>query len=169
MKHYFSFYHLKKLSRFVTTYQNVGHIPEPRALMIGKYHTLYSNLADDKGREPTIDELADSMNVSQKEIQRLQSELRGDLSIEYKEGDSDEPSGFYQFTNQSYDPKLKQAIDFVYYDADPQEKKILEWTLGLNGQPQKQHKEIASALKLTDAELKKKREDLAKKIKELIF
>ncbi len=31
---------LKKLSRFVTNYQNVGHIPEPRALMIGKYNVI---------------------------------------------------------------------------------------------------------------------------------
>lgn len=161
--------HLKKLSRFVTTYQNVGHIPEPRALMIGKYHTIYSNIESDKGREPSVSELADSMNVSQKEIERLQSELRGDLSIEYTDSDSDEAKGFYEYTQQTFDPKLKQSIDFVYFDADPTDKRILEWTLGLNGQIQKQHKDIAVALKLTDLELKKRRETLAKKIKELSF
>lgn len=161
--------HLKKLSRFVTTYQNVGHIPEPRALMIGKYHTIYSNLESDKGREPTSEELADAMNVSVKEIERLKSELRGDLSIEYVNADTDEAKGFYEYTQQTFDPKLKQAIDFVYFDAEPNDKRILEWTLGLNGNLQRQHKDIAMALNLTDLELKKRRELLAKKIKELSF
>ncbi|MBC8409958.1 MAG: hypothetical protein H8E12_14735 [Rhodobacteraceae bacterium] len=53
--------YLKKLQRFVMNYQNVGHIPEPRAMAIGKYTTVYENIETEKGREPTITELADAM------------------------------------------------------------------------------------------------------------
>tara|TARA_Y100000310_G_scaffold61181_1_gene56482 strand:+ start:1434 stop:1679 length:246 start_codon:yes stop_codon:yes gene_type:complete len=53
--------YLKKLQRFVISYQNVAHIPEPRAIGIGKYHTIFDNLESEKGREPTISELADAM------------------------------------------------------------------------------------------------------------
>ncbi|MBC8436695.1 hypothetical protein H8D85_00060 [bacterium] len=54
--------YLKKLQRFVMSYQNVGHIPEPRAMAIGKYHTVYENIESEKGREPTIVELSDAMH-----------------------------------------------------------------------------------------------------------
>jgi len=53
--------YLKKIQRYVIKYQNVAHIPEPRAMRIGLYHTMYDNLESEKGREPTIPELADAM------------------------------------------------------------------------------------------------------------
>lgn len=53
--------YLKKLQRFVISYQNVAHIPEPRAIGIGKYQTIFENIEAEKGREPTITELADAM------------------------------------------------------------------------------------------------------------
>jgi len=159
---------LKKISRFVTNYQNVGHIPEPRALLIGKYHTIYSNLHEDKGREPTATELADAMNVPVAEIDRLQSELRKDLSTSIIEDDEDE-TGFFQYLAPTgQDPHRDEAIEFVYYDADPVDKKIMEKTLGLYGNQQMTAKDIALSLKLTDAELKKRKEYIAKQISELI-
>lgn len=159
---------LKKLSRFVTNYQNIGHIPEPRALMIGKYNTIFSNLYADKGREPTTQELADAMQVSMAEIERLQSELRKDLSTSVIEEDDDE-TGFYKYIQQTtQDPKQKEAIEFVYFDSDPVDKKILEWTLGVYGNQTLPAKEIARKLGLTDFQLKQRKEKLAKEISELI-
>lgn len=158
--------YLQKLSRFVTNYQNVGHIPEPRALLIGKYKTVYANLEADKGRAPTAYELADAMDISIEEIDRLQTELRNDLSTSIT-AENDE-TGFYEFVAPlSYDPKIKEAIDFVYFDADPIDKKILEYTLGLYGNPKKKGKEIAASLKISEMELKKRKTALAKQIKEL--
>lgn len=158
---------LKKLSRFVTEYQNVGHIPEPRAFMIGRYNTVKENLKDAFGREPTMDELADALSIPISEISRLQLELRNDLSTSIIEEDED-GGGFYQYSNITEDPKIKEAVDFVYFDADPIDKKILEYTLGLHNVQKKLNKDIAVELRLTDSELKKKKENLAKSIKELI-
>lgn len=117
---------LKKLSRFVMNYQNIGHIPEPRVLMIGKYNTIYDNLEADLGREPTIVELADAMQVNVTEIERLQIELRKDLSMTTP-GEDDE-GGFYFYAQPAItDPAKKQAVEFVYYDSDPINKKIIEY------------------------------------------
>lgn len=117
---------LKKLSRFVMNYQNIGHIPEPRVLMIGKYNTIFDNLEADLGREPTVAELADAMQVNPAEIERLQTELRKDLSMTTP-GDDDE-GGFYFYAQPStVEPEKKQAIEFIYYDADPINKKIIEY------------------------------------------
>lgn len=159
---------LKKLNRYVTNYQNVGHIPEPRALMIGKYNIIYANLEAEKGREPTVEELSDAMQVSIAEIDRLQSELRKDLLIDVIEEDEDSV-GFYEYISpQAENPRLKDAIEFTYFDADPVDKKILEYTLGLHGTPRRKAKEISMLLKLSENDLKKRKLDLAQKIKELL-
>jgi len=158
--------YLKKLSRFVTNYQNVGHIPEPRALIIGKYNTIYSNLEADKGREPTVTELSDAMLIPPAEIDRLQSELRADLSLTIEEDEDD--VGFYAFTREEEtDPKLRQAIETVYFEADPVDKKILEYHFGLYGTTKLKSKEIAMKLNLRDADLKNRKNALAVQIGEL--
>jgi len=159
--------YLKKLSRFVTNYQNVGHIPEPRALIIGKYNTIYSNLESDKGREPTVSELSDSMQVPPAEIERLQTELRADLSLTIDEDEDD--AGFYAFTREEEsDPKVKQAIETVYFESDPVDKKILEYHFGLYGTPKLKSKDIANRLNLRDADLKSRKNKLGEEINGLI-
>jgi len=161
--------YLKKMSRFVTNYQNVGHIPEPRALMIGKYQTAFDNLGADKGREPTIDELADHLQINPIEVERLQIELRKDLAIKVEEADDESLGGFYFHSNSfGEDPKLKQAIEFVYYDANSVDKKILEYTFKLNNKPTLTDKAIELKLRLSTFELKKRKTRLAKEIKELL-
>lgn len=159
--------YLKKLSRFVTDYQNVGHIPEPRALMIGKYNTIYSNLEADKGREPTVVELSDAMQVSIAEIERLQSELRKDLSLSIEESDDDEEGGFYAFNRPEEDYRQKEAIEAVYFEADPVDKKIMEYTLGLYGAPKLKANQVAKKLKLGDVDLKNRRTAIAMEISQL--
>jgi len=53
--------YLKKIQRYVIKHQNVAQIPEPRAIALGRYLTIYENLESEKGREPTVTELADEM------------------------------------------------------------------------------------------------------------
>jgi len=160
--------YLKKLSRSVMNYQNVGHIPENRTLIIGKYNTVYDNLEDKKGRPPTVVELSDSMNVSIGEIERLQLEQRKDLSMSELQ-DSDDAGGFYFYArNEDVDPVLKQAIQFVYFDADPVDKKIMEHTFGLSGMPRMTAKNLRSKLGLKAGDMKRRQNNIAKEIKGLI-
>ena len=158
---------LKKLSRFVMNYQNIGHIPEPRILMIGKYNTIFDNLQADLGRDPTVVELADAMQVSIAEIERLQLELRKDLSMTVQE--DDEEGGFYFYQpNADLDQKTKQIIEFVYYDATPTDKKIMEYMFGMAGVQKLTSKEIGMRLNLSPNQLKKHQLQIAQEIKQLI-
>ena len=159
---------LKKLSRFVMNYQNIGHIPEPRILMIGKYQQIYDNLESDMGREPTVVELSDALQVSVAEIERLQIELRKDLSMTRQE---DEDEGGFYFHAEDKDiaqPELHEAIEFVYYDADPVDKKIMEYSFGMGGVGRIPAKEIASKLRLSPNSLKKRQITIAAQVKELV-
>jgi RNA polymerase primary sigma factor len=159
---------LKKLSRFVTDYQNIGHIPEPRALMIGQYNAVKSNLMDEKGREPTTQELADEMNLDIREVDRLQSELRKDLYMSNMAEDEDE-IGFFEFVNPAEQTSAYQeALEFVYFDATPQEKRIIEAYTGLYGKPKKKTKDLLIELNMTESQLSLIRKKIAQDIKELL-
>ena len=158
---------LKKLSRFVTNYQNIGHIPEPRALMIGKYQSIFDNLEAEKGREPTQAELADSLHVSMAEVERLQTELRKDLSMTVDE--DTESGGFYFYSSSAQtDPKLLQALEFVYFDADPLDKKILEYTFGIGNTQKLSAGQIEIKLKISGSELRQRKARLGAEIKNLV-
>ena len=158
---------LKKLSRFVTNYQNIGHIPESRVFLIGKYNAIFENLTADLGREPTVFEIADAMSIPPVEVERLQTELRKDLILEIP--GEDDNKGFFMYARpEEEDPRFRQAREFVYFDADSIDKKILEYTFGLGGAPKLKFNEIVKKLKISDSNLKKRKKELAKKINELI-
>jgi len=159
--------YLQKLSRFTTTYQNVGHIPEPRALMLGKYETLFSNLNEELGREPTVMELSERLEVSPREIERVQLERRADLHMELAKVDEDGGSFSYYIAPDTEDSIVKEAVQFVYFDADPINKKILEYTFGLGGVKKETAQNIKLKLGLSEGELRKRKEDLATQIKEI--
>lgn len=160
----------KKLYRFVSNYQNIGKIPEPRALLIGRYNTIYDNLNSDKGREPTVVELADSMNLPAIEIERLQIELRSDLGMPDAGEGGEEGDSFFDLTQHTEeDFQKKQAIEIIYYESDNTDKKVLEYIFGMGGvTPLDSDKEIAFKLNLTPSALKKRKEKLAVKIRGLV-
>jgi len=81
----------------------------------------------------------------------------------------EDAGGFYMYVRpDETDPRLQQALEFVYFDADPVDKKILEYTFGVGGTPIKKFNEIAKELELSDSSLKRRKRKLAKEIKELL-
>lgn len=159
---------LRKLSRFSTTYQNAGHIPEPRVLLMGKYNAIYANLEDEKGREPTIQELSDAMQIPPAEVNRLQKEIRNDLQMELP-SDEDE-SGFHIYvTPDMEDPGAREAVEFAYFDTDNTNKKIMEYLIpGIGSNQKLTHSEIKRKLGLTENELRSRREEISNLIQELL-
>ena len=157
--------HLKHLQRYVLEYQNIGKIPEHRGLAIGKYQTVFDNLKEDLGREPTDMELADNLGWSTMEIGRMQSELRKDLMMNTL-GDEEDLTDFFDFSFNNDSGVDKEALQYVYFDADYQGKKILERFFGMHGHQQKNVSEIAQELGISEYYVRTKAKELAKEIKE---
>ena len=151
--------HLKHLQRYVLTYQNIGKIPEHRGIAISKFKNIKANLMEDYDREPTIVELADALQWSVAEVERMQIELRRDLNITSKKEDDTE-SGFFDYTFAKTDP-LKEAVEFVYFDSPAENKKILEYTFGIGGTEILAPKEIAKKLFKTEFYIKQNLKKLA--------
>ena len=150
---------LKHLHRFVIDYQNVGKIPENRGIAISKFKNMKAHLEDELGRPATVIELSERLNWSPAEVGRMQQELRQDLNI--VTGAPEE--GFFDYSITGADPK-RDIVEFVYYESDPEQKKILEYSFGLGGNPQLTVADMATRLNKTEAQIRNMRKELAAKI-----
>lgn len=151
---------LKHLTRYVLEYQNVGKIPENRGIAISKFKNVKSNLTEELGREPNITELADKLQWSLNETQRMQKELRQDLNIvQGKE------EGFFD-TSYNTSDQDRDLVEFVYYSSSPDEKKVLEYWFGMGGAPKLSVDDMAIKMNKTSAEIRNISKELARRIQE---
>jgi RNA polymerase primary sigma factor len=152
--------HLKHLQRFVINYQNVGRIPENRALQITRFQSVKRNLIEDLGREPTTVELADTLKWNIREVERMENELRSDLSLV-----SGKDENYFEDTLFNTD-ESEEALEFVYYDEDNQGKLLIEYIFGKGGKPAigLSYPELSKKTGLTEFSLRKKVKEIAKKI-----
>ena len=154
--------YLKHLQRYVLNYQNIGKIPEHRALAITRFKNVRSNLEEQLGREPTTVELADALQWSGAEVERMQTELRQDLVITQGKEES-----FFDYTRPEDDGGLKDAVQFVYYSVDPEKQKVLEYTFGLGGNPKLNVKDMAGRMGKSENYIRRLRKELALKINDI--
>ena len=113
----------QKAKRLNYMYQNLGHIPEPRAQQIGLYQSEYQNLHDSLGREPSAAELADRLNWNIRDVGHIQKELRKDLAMD--QGTEEAP--FFESARE------EELLHNLYYDLSSEEKVVYEYVFGKFG------------------------------------
>jgi DNA-directed RNA polymerase specialized sigma subunit len=133
---------LQGLKRIAREQSSPIHVPERILFDRANLDQYTQELTDELGREPTDQELSDRTGFSSRRISKVRS---------YK-------PGVAEGRLEQIDPSLAQAVGFtdqsaqdawvaiVYDDLPPIDKKILEWTIGMNGHPVLSNLEIAKAL-----------------------
>ena len=114
-----------KVKRLNYEYQNLGNMPEPRSVMVGRYQNEFENLKANFGREPSSAEMADHMMIPLKQIVNMQKELRKDLAME---AGTDEVA-------YSEGTKEEEFLNYLYYELGPEEKVVYEYITGHMGKP----------------------------------
>jgi len=156
--------HLKHLQRFVLQYQNVGKIPEHRGIVISRYQNIKDNLEQDLNRPPTTLELADALSWSPAEVERMETELRQDLTIGTGREDS---SSFFDASFNKKDGS-HELVEFIYYSPSTNgvKKKLMEYSLGIGGTPRLSTNEIALKLKMPESQVRKLNGELAQEVRD---
>lgn len=146
---------MMKGRRFVTTYSNVGRIPESRAYKVGEFINIKSDLTDRFGREPTAHELADKLKWPVKQVTSMQQEVRREVPTSVLAADSvaDKPS------------REAEVIRLIQYELSPEEQLVLEYTYGLNGKPNLRPGDIASKMKMPPSKVSRMKLGIATKMK----
>lgn len=135
---------LKRVSRQQT---QILPIPERVSMDQGFVERARLELSEELGRDPTQVELADRTGLSVKRINYV-NKFRypvAEGSI-LGEATDDEGGGFMPAVDQG---PTSTWHEFVYSDLDDTNQKIMEWTLGMHGQPVLSNQAIARKLRIT--------------------
>lgn len=133
---------LKGLSRIVYTHNNPARLPEHQILKLNTYLGAANALEEELGREPTTQELAESLAWSNNEVARYAGQLRSGYSTSQPQ-----PPGF-----EKYDAE-KVFVDFIYNDLVDQDKIVFEHTTGYGGKPILSAKDLIKKTKMTQGQI----------------
>lgn len=157
--------HMQGLRRLSRQQQQVLRVPERVSLDQTYLMKAEVELSDQLGRDPSTLELADYTGISPKRITKVRSyrppiaegSLMAMMSPEGGEGSM--PSVEHG--------NLDVVMRAVYEDLDPINQKIIEWTLGLNGQKQLSNQLIASKLRLTPGAVSQRKAQIQARLDEM--
>lgn len=140
--------HLQGLRRLQRSSTQVLKVPERVALDRNRLLEAEDELQDQLGREPSVAELADFTRLSPRRIKYVRG-FRSPVSesqFQARIGASGEMEGYQPAVKFDYSTAWQ---DLVYTDLNPVNQRIMEWTLGLHGQPQLSNQEIARRLRIS--------------------
>lgn len=148
---------LQKVHRVAISTQMSGKIPESRNLKRAVFTTVKTNLADQRGYEPSATEMADELGWSVKEVGRMNNELAGEVSASKAAFD------FYG-NSVTKEHKDKALVDYMYHELHGPEKVVFEHTFGYAGKPVLNNKEIAKRIKTNEMAVHRMKKKMSQKI-----
>jgi DNA-directed RNA polymerase specialized sigma subunit len=133
------------LNRYVRDHADIAHIPDNRSVHISKFRDTVISLTDQLGREPTSNEISDSMGFNLKQVTRLQKELKKDLLAE---------EGLESFLPTAQVDIIEDRARSMMMDMPAKEQLILEHQLGLYGKAKLTPNQIAKKLNIPLAKVR---------------
>lgn len=134
-------WNLKKSRAFVIKYQNMGRIPDHRALEITRFKEAKQDLTEQLGHPPDARSLSERLGWSLKEVGRMQHEDRADWIA----SKSPEPDKLADL-DSSYE---RSVLRYIYQDLTPEERTVYEYSLGLYGKPKVSATEISKLMNIS--------------------
>lgn len=129
---------LKRANRQQTTILKV-----PERVSLDRYHlsNAEAELANELGREPTDDEMADRTGFSPRRMARVRSYVPG-----IAEGTTEQVLDGNQVGVQASGSTVNHWHEMVYDELDPYHKKVMELAIGRHGRPVLSNQDIAARL-----------------------
>lgn len=159
---------LQSMRRYERQRQQVLRVPEQVSLSRQHLMRASADLEDTYGREPTDEELSDYTGIAPRRLQKIRAAVLPASEGMFADNSGDEESSSYD--PATYQPgasgrRMQHAMhQVVYADLNPINQKIFEWTLGWNGQPRLENREIARRLNLSPGAISQRKA----KIQELL-
>lgn len=147
--------HLDKGRRWIAENQNIGRIPENRIYKIREYNTAKEELMDSLGREPTIKELAKSLEWSEAEVDRMDSEQRTDLITQ---GFEDDPFALVP-------SRTEEVLRLFKYEVTGEQREVYEYLTGYGKPKLTSTGEIAKKMGIQDYQVSRIKSQIEKKLR----
>lgn len=154
---------LRQLTRDIRKSGNDLSVAEGIQLDGYRLFQAENEFQDEHGREPTLTELADMTHLSPRRIKNIRQKLKAvvmDAAATSENGDQLAATMETDFT--------KDALDYIYHEADTTDKKLLEYMTGYGGEDILDNKAIMAKLKLTPVQLSRRKARLALKVNNIV-
>jgi len=133
---------LMKLSRVAYSRQSSLTVPEHQRITYNQIVNLRSRLENDLGRPPTMEHLADHMQMSIPKIQKIIANVERKELMESGEGPV-----FQQHTDEN------DIIELAYHDFTPLQKQVFDFRTGFHGGKPQKNNEVIKQLGITQGQL----------------
>jgi RNA polymerase primary sigma factor len=145
---------LQGLKRVSRQQQTAIRVPERLALERQRIDRARADLLDWYGRDPSLDELADETGLSSRRIEYIRK-FGGEMAegTAMTQRHAEDTPYMPSVVEQGSDP----WVDIVYSSLSPPQQKILEWTLGMHGEPVLTNQQIAKRLGVTPGAISQRR------------
>ncbi len=154
---------LRQLTRDIRKSGNDLSVAEGIQLDGYRLYQAENEFQDEHGREPTLTELADITHLSTRRIRNIRKKLKAVIM----DGAATSESGDSLVSTVETDFS-KDAMDYVYHEADTTDKKLLEYMTGYGGEDILDNKTIMQKLKLTPVQLSRRKARLALRINRIV-
>jgi len=161
----FVFNELKRLQRLGPKQQHAIPMPEQAAFDLKSIQRVEHDLSYKLGREPNHDELADATGLASRRIQAIKKRY-GMPTLTEQSFATDE--GFIEVPGQRSGSDESQELwtEAVYYEMDPVDKKIFDWSTGLHGQSKISKTNMAAKLGISIPAITQRAQRISKKLTE---
>ncbi len=149
---------LQRMSRLAYANQNVARLPENKMLWFHSYHKAHARLADELGRPPTTDELADELGWSIPKVEEFRTSIGRRELLESGGAEESGSAGLYEADKQEH------LVDFIHHDLPPQQKAIFEHLTGYGGAETLSNQQIQKKLGLTQGQYSYLKEKLVTRV-----
>lgn len=144
---------MRKATRYLIRHQNIGVVPEVRALKARDFLEGRAQVAERLGREPNQLELSQHLKWSPAEVRRMEREMRQSSPTAQWE---DEPTGLRP-------SREAEVIQMIQYELSGEERLVYEYLFGI-GKPQMQPGQIATRLVWTPSKVTRIKNKILAKI-----
>lgn len=154
---------LRQLTRDIRKSSNDLSVAEGIQLDGYRLFQAENEFQDENGREPTLTELADITHLSPRRIKNIRKKLKAvvmDAAATSEAGDALAATIETDYT--------KDALDYVYHEADTTDKKLIEYMTGYGGEDVLDNKAIMAKLKLTPVQLSRRKARLSIRINNIV-
>lgn len=151
---------LQPLARERRALSSPTRLPERSQLDMWKIDRAEAEFADEHGRDPDIDELADRTGLSVRRIHKVRASKFSAPQEFTAEFESVTPEG------ESPD-RQAEAMEYLYASASPIDKKILQYQLGYGGKPILGVRELAGTLKISPSSVSTRAKSLMDQVQQI--
>lgn len=155
---------LQPLSRYGQQLRPI-HASEVAIRQAAQVNRVREEMADEAGKEPTIEELADQTGISVVRIKKLRQQVKPAISESAFDVSNDPNSPGLPGTIEP--DRIGAAADMVYHSLSDRDKQIHDFKTGKHGVPVLPNQEIAKRLGVSPAMISQRSAQIAAQIQDL--